>query len=75
MKLKFLNIVIREPKDFFADIDHALKSGKGMNNREENILIFDSVKTFNNVMTVNKIQILRAISQQGPESVYQIRKN
>ena len=72
VKLKFLNIVIREPKDFFADIDHALKSGKGMNNREENILIFDSVKTFNNIMTVNKIQILRAISQLGPESVYQL---
>jgi predicted transcriptional regulator len=72
MKLKFLNIVFKESKDFFADIDRALKSGKGFNTRAANVLTFDSVKTFNNVMTVNKIQILRAISQSRPESVYQL---
>lgn len=72
MKLKCLNIVFQESKDFFADIDRALKSGKGLNTRAENVLKFDSVKNFNNVMTVNKIQILRAISQLGPESVYQL---
>ncbi len=72
MKLKCLNIVFQESKDFFADIDRALKSGKNLNTRAENVLKFDSVKTFNNIMTVNKIQILRAISQLGPESVYQL---
>lgn len=72
MKLKFLNIVFKESKDFFADIDQAIKSGKGLNTRTEKVLTFDSVKTFNNVITVNKIQILRAISQLRPESVYQL---
>lgn len=72
MKLKLLNIVFKESKNFFADIDRALKSGKGINTRTENVLTFDSIKTFNNVMTVNKIQILRAISQLSPESVYQL---
>jgi predicted transcriptional regulator len=72
MKLKFLNIVFKESKDFFADIGQALESGKGLNTRAENVLTFDSVKTFNNVMTVNKIQILRVISQLRPESVYQL---
>lgn len=72
MKLKFLNIVFQVPSDFFKGIDTALKTGKGLNKREENTLIFDSVKTFNNIITVNKIQILRAISQLKPESVYQL---
>ncbi len=72
MRLKFLNIVFKESNEFFADINKALKSGKGLNTRSENVLIFDSVKTFNNVMTVNKIQILRTISQLRPESVYQL---
>ncbi len=72
MKLKFLNIVFQLPSDLFADIDKALKLAKGMNKRAENTLIFDSVKTFNNVMSVNKIQILRAISQLRPESIYQL---
>ena len=72
MRLKFLNIIFQAPTDFFNDITKALKSGKGMNKREENTLIFDSVKTFNNILSVNKIQILRAISQLRPESVYQL---
>jgi predicted transcriptional regulator len=72
MKLKCLNIIFQESKDFFADVDLALKTGKGLNTRAENTLKFDSVKTFNNIMTVNKIQILRAISQYNPESVYQL---
>ncbi len=72
MKLKVLNIVFKEPKYFFADVAEALKSGKGLNTRLENILTFDSVKTFNNLMTTNKIQILRGISQLRPESVYQL---
>lgn len=72
MSLKFLNIIFQESKDFFADIDKAIKSGKGMNRRKENTLTFDSVKTFNNLMTINKVQILRAISQLRPESVYQL---
>jgi predicted transcriptional regulator len=72
LKLKFLNILFQTPNDFLGEIDKALKSGKGFNKKEENILIFDSVKAFNNFMTVNKIQILRAISQVGPESVYRL---
>ena len=72
MKLKFLCITFQPPRDFFAEIDKALKSGKGMKRKEENTLTFDSVKTFNHVMTVNKIQILRVISQANPESVYRL---
>ena len=72
MSLKFLNIVFQEPKDFFAEVDRAIKSGQGMDRRKKNILTFDSVKTFNNFMTVNKVQILRAISQLRPESIYQL---
>lgn len=72
MKLKILNIIFQGPKDFLADVDDALKSGKKLNTRKKNTLIFDSVKTFNNLMTVNKIQVLRAISQSTPSSVYQL---
>lgn len=72
MKLNFLYIIFQGPKDFLSDVDKALKSGKGLNRKIENTLTFDSVKTFNNFMTVNKIQILRAISQLKPESVYQL---
>lgn len=72
MSLKFLNIVFQESKDFFTEVDKALKSGHGMDRRKKNILTFDTVKTFNNFMTVNKVQILRAISQLKPESIYQL---
>lgn len=72
MSLKFLNIMFQKAEDLFAEVDRAIKSGKGLDRRKANILTFDSVKTFNSLMTVNKIQILRAISQLKPESVYQL---
>lgn len=72
MKLNFLIIIFQDSKDFFAEVDMALKSGKGMNRRKKNTLTFDSIKTYNNFMTVNKVQILRAISQLRPESIYQL---
>jgi predicted transcriptional regulator len=72
MSLKFLNIVFQEMNDLFAEIDKAIKSGHGMDRRKKNILTFDSVKTFNTFMTVNRVQILRAISQFKPESIYQL---
>ena len=72
MKLKFLNIVFQEPADFFAEINDAIASKRSIDTRAARILTFDSEKTFNNVMSVNKLQILRAISQQKPDSVYQL---
>lgn len=72
MSLKFLNIMFQTADELFAEIDRAIESGKGLDRKKAHIFTFDSVKTFNNLMTVNKIQILRAISQLKPESVYQL---
>lgn len=72
MSLKFLNIVFQEMDDLFAEIDKAIKSGQGMDRRKKNILTFDSDKTFNHILTLNRVQILRAISQFKPESIYQL---
>jgi predicted transcriptional regulator len=72
MSFKYLNIQFKEMNDLFSSIDQAIKSGKGLNPSSKNILIFDSEKTFNNILTVNKLQILRAISQLEPKSIYQL---
>lgn len=72
MKLKFLNVDFQVLEDFFAEVSEAMKSGKGLNSHELQLLKFDSVKSFNSVLTVNRLQILKAISQLRPESVYQL---
>jgi predicted transcriptional regulator len=72
MKLKLLTILFQSQEHFFSNVDQMLKSGKGNAKRQRETLVFDSVKTFNTLITVNKIQILRAISQLKPESVYQL---
>jgi predicted transcriptional regulator len=72
MIFKYLNIQFSEMNNFFQNVDQAIKSGKGFSPSSKNTLIFDSEKTFNTVMSVNKIQILRAISQLAPKSIYQL---
>lgn len=72
IKLVRLNIIFQNPEDFFTEIDCALTSGRGLNTKQKNVLKIDSVKTLNNVLSVNKIHILRAISQRKPDSVYQL---
>lgn len=72
MIFKYLNIQFSEMNNIFQSVDQAIKSGKGFSPSLKNTLIFDSEKTFNTVMTVNKIQILRAISQLAPKSIYQL---
>jgi len=70
MKLNFLNIRFQSPEDFLESINSSLKSDQKINGIDNTTLRFDSEKTFNNMFTLNKLQILRAVSQLKPESIY-----
>lgn len=75
MKLNFLSIFFQNPEDFLQSINTSIKSGKSnkVNKGADNTIIkFDSEKTFSNLFTLNKLQILRAISQIKPGSVYKL---
>ena len=72
MKINFLNIKFQNIDNFFESVDKVLKSGKKNKDLGRTILKFDSEKTFNKLFTLNKLQILRAISQFKPESVYRL---
>lgn len=73
MKLKGFNIVISSKDQFALGVKHVLKHHKS---RLENnhSLEFDSFETFKRVLTINKLQILIAISRLRPASINQLAK-
>ena len=73
MKLKALNINFQNSDDFIGEIAMAL-GGKGKAVDKKNTITFDSIETFKRVVNQNKLEILMAISQLNPKSIYQLEK-
>src|SRR5690606_35336081 len=71
MSLKKLNIYFKNRKDFFEEIDNAIKERKALIDSYDSIN-FDSIDTYRSFMTSNKINILAAISKLRPASVYEM---
>jgi predicted transcriptional regulator len=69
MKLKTLTIN-------FSTNDEFLKDTKGslFTDADEYSLSFDSMETFKNTLTQNRLDILMAIARENPESIYQLAK-
>ncbi|MDO9183843.1 MAG: hypothetical protein Q7U04_15620 [Bacteriovorax sp.] len=72
MNLYFLDIKFQKPEDFIQEINSLHKVKKHIQKKHSAVLKFDSEKTFNKLFTINKIQILRAVSQLKPDSIYQL---
>ncbi len=72
MKLVTLDINFKNLDNFFKEIDQEIIENRESSKRKKYFMTFDSVKSFHNSLTTNKIQILRIISQFKPESVYQL---
>lgn len=71
MSLKKLNIYFQNRKNFFNDIDNAIKEDKILVDSFDTIN-FDTIDTYRSFMTSNKINILTAISKLRPLSVYEV---
>lgn len=73
MNLKVLNINFLSKDEFLDDIRGAI-FGENESCDKEDELNFDSFESFKRFMSQNKLQILMAISQLKPESIYQLEK-
>ncbi len=73
MKLKILNIFIVDRKQFMTELRKSVLLGEE-SLEKRNSISFDSLETFKRLMTINKFQILMAISRVKPESINQLAK-
>lgn len=75
MKLKTLTINFSTNDEFLKNVKDSLfdPSDSGINDNE-NSLSFDSMETFKNALTQNRLDILMAIAREEPESIYQLAK-
>ena len=73
MSLKMLLIKFQSVNDTFTEINNAITSRTGLV-QDKHSLFFDSIKTFRQFLTLQKIEILTAISRVNPSSIYQLAK-
>jgi predicted transcriptional regulator len=71
MKLKRLIIKLQNLEDFFSEIDESIKADLSVTENKDTI-IFDNLESFRSYMSLNKINILSAISTYKPASVYEL---
>lgn len=68
MKLKTLNILFSSNAEFMSDLKSALFENKTSIDMTDSIS-FDSLDTYNKVMTPKKLQLIMAIARLKPESI------
>lgn len=76
MKTKKIDIGIKDLKESLEDFSEAwkkLENGKKI--KKEEGLYFDSIDTVRNVLTNNRLLILKTIRKNNPGSVYELAKN
>jgi len=73
MRLEVLNINFKNRDELMSDIRGALFEGEELAHNKKEIT-FDSIDTFKRVISQNKLQVLMAISQLKPDSIYQLEK-
>ncbi len=71
MSLKKLTICFQKLDDLFKEVNEAINV-KGSVIDSEEMIFFDSIKTFRSFMTSNKSNILSVISKLKPTSVYEL---
>jgi predicted transcriptional regulator len=69
MKLKTLTVHFSTNDEFLKDTKSSL-----FTDDDEYSLSFDSMETFKNTLTQNRLDILMAIAREKPESIYQLAK-
>lgn len=75
MKLKTLTINFSTNDDFLKDTKGSLFNPTHTSvDDDEYSLSFDSMETFKNTLTQNRLDILMAIAREKPESIYQLAK-
>ena len=77
MKNKTLNIVFESLSDFKARTKKQLREailGKAMHIQPRDVLIFDSIASYQRLMSEQKYMILAAIRNLKPTSIYQLAK-
>jgi predicted transcriptional regulator len=74
MKLKTLTIKFSTNDEFLKDVKDSLFDSNHSFDEDENSLSFDSIETFKNTLTENRLDILMAIARERPESIYQLAK-
>jgi predicted transcriptional regulator len=72
-KSDFLEIHFRSFNQFSNDLKSAL-AGHKKYIQPKNHIVFDSVVTFRNFMTIQKIELLTTIAIQKPASIYELAK-
>ncbi|MBI3534390.1 MAG: hypothetical protein HY072_02740 [Deltaproteobacteria bacterium] len=70
-KLKFLQIHFQSFEDFKNEVTKALTTRSTSIQPKEHI-IFDSVASFRNFMTIQKIELLTSIATRKPSSIYEL---
>lgn len=71
-KLKSLDIFISTREDFLFDAENTLTQGAEQSKKRK--MTFDSLETFNKVLSLNRIGVLKAIARLRPSSVNQLAK-
>jgi len=75
MKTKQIDIGIKDLKESLGDFAKVWKKlEKGEMVKEQEGLYFDSIDTMRNVLTNNRLLILKTIRKNKPESVYELAK-
>lgn len=73
MKTQKIHIKFRTTEDFFKEVKSSLSS-KVESKDQKNELYFDSTRSFHNFFTHTKIDILVAIKNLNPKSIYELSK-
>ena len=68
---KVLEVRFQSLSDFRKEVTHSLKK-RETHIQAENQILFDSPASFRKFMTIQKIELLMAISAQNPESIYEL---
>lgn len=74
MKLKTLTIKFSTNDEFLKGVKGSLFDPTHSSDEDEHSLSFDSMETFKNTLTENRLDILMAIARERPESIYQLAK-
>jgi predicted transcriptional regulator len=73
MKLNILNIIFLSHDEFKQEIKSAIMKSKTTKNLT-NSISFDSLDSFNKIMTPKKLQLIMAIARLNPESINHLAK-
>lgn len=68
-----LEIQFKNRKEFFREVSGAIAKRKPLIQPKHQIF-FESVATFRNFMTIQKIEVLTTIATQKPSSIYELAK-